>query len=84
MTTAEDLVTMAVNDGNGSQCGKTYEERCAMARMGASIRPIVWFRVANFVNDWNCLKGAPTASAQDVLRAAADLADYYAEHIKEL
>jgi hypothetical protein len=75
----QDLVTCIINDGSGSQCGSTYTERCKL-----TAAPEPWLAIAQIVNEWNTYRGGETATPAELLYVAAECADYYAEHAKEM
>lgn len=75
-----DALLTIINDGNGSQCGMNYAQRCAAADTGifefrAAVRAYSRFRHANY--------GSRHLTRPEVLEAATYLQNYYREHNKE-
>lgn len=68
-----DIVLTVINDGNGSQCGITYNQRCNAAKSGY----ILAFRRA--ANEYR-----PTSRRDQQMIAGDYLYKYYLEHIGEL
>lgn len=66
-----EAVLTVINDGNGSQCGMDYNERCRVAEFGLA--------------DFNtaCKKYNPFLSRKEAREAAELLQAYYHEHVKE-
>lgn len=77
----ENLVLTIINDGNGVQCGKSYNERLDMAR-NRTLNPNAWVQVVNRCI-LSILRGE-NIKACTVLAAAAEIAKYYDEHLTEL
>jgi hypothetical protein len=78
--TVEDVVLTVINDGNGSQCGMTYAQRCEAAEFGifefrAACRAYGRYRHRNY--------GASIPTRGEVIEAADILQAYYREHTKE-
>ena len=79
--TVEDLVLTIINDGDGSQCGMTYAQRCAAADNGIAefrqaCRRYGTYRVRHYE--------APMFPKHSELIEAADILQaYYREHAKE-
>jgi hypothetical protein len=74
-----DLVLIVINDGNGSQCGMTYDQRCAAAATG-----IDQFRYAcQKANQWRIAHDCPSATRADVFAAASEVYAYYRNHMAE-
>ena len=67
-----DIVLTVINDGDGSQCGMDYNERCLAAAFG-----IAQYRTA-------CRNYAPTASHKQIIEAATLIQEYYREQSKEV
>jgi len=64
-----DIVLTVINDGNGSQCGMTYSERCEL----------------NYLALLNaCRYYAPTAKNADINEAGKLIRDYYIQHTSTL
>jgi hypothetical protein len=72
-----------INDGNGSQCGFTYKQRCELARMFA--HGLLKFReMARNYNRYAVKNyGSPRATREECTEAGNRLFHYYEEHIKE-
>lgn len=81
---ANDLFLIVVNDGNGDQCGMTYEQRCkAMTKTGAD--PIHDFRLAcKRANNWRVNHDCKIASHGDMMAAASAILAYYRNHVAEM
>lgn len=75
-----DLILTIINDGNGSECGMTYEQRKAAADTG-----IAAFRAAcKTYSDRRATRyESPRANRAQILEAATYLQNYYREHAKE-
>lgn len=76
-----DLVLTIVNDGDGSQCGMTYDQRCRAANTGlfeyrAACRAYSRYRHSHY--------GAPHASREQIIAAADLIQAYYREHVAEM
>ena len=77
-----EIVLVVVNDGNGKQCGMTYQQRCDAAENG----------LADYVNA--CLRfdrqrvadgGAPAVKRAIQVRGAAEIIQaYYRQHVAEV
>lgn len=82
MDNAEHLFLIVLNDGNGSQCGESYQDRRSFAILqdGRSTR---WLQMAIRANQWCRLHDYPTATDVEELQAAAKIAAYYLQHVKE-
>lgn len=82
MNNIEHLFLVVQNDGDGSQCGESYKARCrfAILKDGHSTR---WLQMARSANQWLRLRDYETASAIEELKAAAEIAEYYEQHVKE-
>jgi hypothetical protein len=74
----DDALLVCINDGNGSQCGYTYEQRCKLADAG-----LFEFRhmVRNYER-WTRQHGDPAYSLtrEERITAADMLQAYYREH----
>lgn len=78
--TVEDLVLTIINDGDGSQCGMNYAQRCAAADNGlyefrAACREYGRYRHRTYASR--------VPSRDEVLAAADILQAYYREHNME-
>ena len=74
-----DIVLAIVNDGNGKQCGMTYEQRKAAADNG-----IGDFRIACQVYaNQRVRDGGTKATREEILKAADILQAYYVAHNAE-
>lgn len=77
----EDIVLAVINDGNGSMCGMTYQERCQCPHTN------LWsFRRACRVYAEYAHKNFETAMAsrKQILSAALLVQKYYKQHVKEI
>lgn len=75
-----DLVLTIINDGDGSQCGMSYKQRCQSAAFG-----ILNFRFAcRQYSRIRYANGGSLATREQWLTAADVLQSYYREHIKEI
>jgi hypothetical protein len=82
MNPIENILQIVINDGDGSQCGLSYPERCNLVREKAPANE--WLYLASTVNRW--LKknhSARIASQVELLKAATAIAEYYVQHVKE-
>ncbi len=68
-----NIVLTIINDGNGSECGMTYAERCAAAEYGL----FEYRRAAQKV------AAKYGGSRKDVFDAATEVQRYYQNHAKE-
>jgi hypothetical protein len=79
---SHELALTIINDGKG------YEERCDIARgTSPSYKAYRWLRVAQagavaYQREFGS-PGTPCFTGEDILLAAAELFEYYAEHIAE-
>ena len=75
-----DLVLAVINDGNGSECGMTYDERCKMAEFG-----ILYYRAACKRYSERRVKvyEVRKATRAEIIEAASIIQEYYRQHIKE-
>lgn len=74
-----DTILSIINDGEGTQCGMTYKQRCAAAEYG-----LLEFRVACRVySDWRKRHEARGLTRQEIIEAAEYLQHYYRQHMKE-
>lgn len=74
-----DLVLTIINDGNGAQCGRTYEQRCAAAENGI-------FEYSYMCREYSRQRnraGSSRATREQILAAATILQEYYREHMAE-
>ena len=91
MTTASNhLALCIINDGNGDY-GSKYDERVALAQTkNATSAALQWAFFANHAAfKYKKQFGSPDEQGMvftdiDILLCAAEVAEYYAEHIKEL
>ena len=67
-----DAVLTIINDGNGSQCGLTYDQRCKLAAYGL----LEYVNAAKHYNPR--LKRGEARIVGELVQA------YYQEHVKEL
>lgn len=67
----ENAVLTVINDGDGSQCGMDYKERCRVAEFG----------LADFYTA--CKRYNPELSKKEAREGAELLQSYYQEHVKE-
>jgi len=77
-----DLVLCVINDGNGSECGISYEQRC-QAAMG--FRSILSMRQAarECGHYQHKVYGTSVPTRKELVEAGNILANYYDEHVKE-
>lgn len=76
---ANDISLIVINDGDGSQCGMTYPQRCAAAHFG-----IAEFRAAcQKANNWRVKHECESATKADILAAASEVQEYYRNHLAE-
>lgn len=76
-----DTVLTIINDGDGAQCGMTYEERKAAADTGIyrfreACRAYSRYRNKNY--------GSIHLERTEVIEAASILQEYYREHVAEI
>lgn len=82
--TANNLALMVINDGNGLQCGMTYKDRCELVTQRRN-NPNKWVQLINCAELWLHQRGETNhALVSEKLAAAAQVAAYYENHIKEL
>jgi hypothetical protein len=75
-----DLVLTIINDGDGSQCGRSYQQRCNAAENG-----IFEFRYAcREYGRQRSRSGSSRPTREQVLIAADILQSYYRERVKEI
>lgn len=90
----QNVVDTIINDFSGAICGFSYEVRCNIARADRADPPMEPYRQAEkwleMVNQargsWtsqHANAGAAPMTAAERLKAAAELADYYARHVAE-
>jgi len=77
----DDIVTTIVNDGNGDQCGLTYDNRCRAAKANLYIE----FRwsVRNYARRRMAL-GHGYPNREQIIDAADTVMAYYRQHLKEV
>lgn len=75
-----DTVLTIINDGDGTQCGMTYEQRKSAAENG-----ILEFRAAcrAYSRYRNSHYGSRHLNRAEVIDAAIILQNYYREHVAE-
>ena len=75
-----DIVLAVINDGNGSQCGMTYEQRCVAAEHG-----LADYRVAcaKYGKDGRVALDERPATRAEVIEAASLVQKYYRNHMAE-
>lgn len=83
MENAEHILLVVQNDGNGTQCGFTYQQRKNVVLLEKGGRASTWLLMATQTNQWLRLHGYETASVVEELRAAIMIAEYYFKHVKE-
>ena len=80
----EDTVLTVINDGEGSQCGYTYDQRLAFGRLGDSSR----WRFREIARNYSRYRHQAYESrllTPDEWKEAGDLLlAYYQEHVKEV
>ena len=85
-TINDNLSLTVINDGDGSQCGATYKERCEFfsgewTQALLSIKALAWVRAAN---QWMMQRDYEGVCAAVLLEQAAKVTEYYAEHVTQL
>jgi hypothetical protein len=82
-TTAEawQAAQAIISDGNGEQCGWSYERRLGAARIGD---PFAFMAMASSMSGWLDTHEAPRLTAEEISQTARYLRDYYAEHLAEI
>jgi hypothetical protein len=76
----DDLILTIINDGNGSQCGMTYENR----KSAAFSHDLAPFRIAARKYSTQRVKaGGSPATRSQIIEAANYLMHYYTEHNAE-
>ena len=80
-TTITDITLSVINDGDGSQCGFSYDDRCdAIKRADDSVfRAACW----QYGTRGRSALELPPASRDEILAAASAVRDYYIEHVAE-
>ena len=75
-----DLVLTVINDGDGSECGMTYADRCKAAEFG-----IFYYRAAckRYSKRRAKVYEAREATRAEIIEAASIIQEYYRQHIKE-
>lgn len=78
-----DIVLTIVNDGNGKQCGASYEKRLEYATRH---KPYLAFRAIAREYGRRAFRSYGTAhpTLQQTSQAGNILADYYAQHLMEM
>ena len=82
MAKVSDLVNVIINDGNGSQCGYTYERRCAVACTSRQVIP--WITMVGNTAAWYVSHGQPEfrdLRPSQILAAASDVADWHEQDL---
>ena len=75
-----DTVLTIINDGNGSQCGMTYKQRCEASDTG-----IMAYRLAcKTYSEQRVASGARALTKTEIIEAANYLQAYYRQHMKEM
>lgn len=76
----DDIVTTVINDGDGSLCGMSYQQRCDSAEYG-----IGKFRMAcqKYGQAGRSDLGESPALRLEVIEAASVVQEYYREHVAE-
>ncbi len=76
----DDLILTVINDGNGSQCGMTYEDR----KRAAASHGLADFRVAcRHYARQRVRDGGVPANREQIIEAADYLFRYYTQHNAE-
>jgi hypothetical protein len=74
-----DTVLSIVNDGDGTICGLTYAQRCQDAEFG-----LIHYRAAcKKYSDYRQQQGERKLTRQELIEAAAQVQDYYDNHMRE-
>lgn len=78
-----DIELTVINDGDGSQCGYSYDDRCAAALFPGSPNQYVFLNAARNYDHVRQRAGAAPASEAAIQEAARRLTAYYVEHAQE-
>ena len=80
----ESEIALCVKNDNASDYGSTYRQRCEWARLSARDQSRLWLQNArDCAHALERMESGPF-TATEILLAAAELAAYYAEHVKEM
>ena len=89
-TESHELALTIINDGEGykKRCTIAFDARARKSAGRASLTAFRWYNVASEgAAEYERQFGTPTTAscftAEDILLAAAELAEYYDNHIKE-
>lgn len=81
MNNSNKIAQVVINDGNGSDCGYSYETRLKFAKQNSLANSSKWNTMSKNV----ALKyGYIDCTPIDVLKASIEVYEYYQEHIKEV
>lgn len=73
---ANDIVLIVINDGNGSQCGMTYDQRCN----AVDIDNAAFYDACKKANQWRIKNECPSATNVDIRAAVEEIRAYYRQH----
>ena len=74
---------IVINDGSGSQCGYTYEQRLDIAKRNNSFEITRYLFMARKAYLSLVDKGQHLNDPRKLLVSALEIYDYYQQHIKE-
>lgn len=82
-TATDNLSLTVINDGQGEQCGYSYDARCAIFIKGTSEPDLALaaLRMVNRANEWMKKRGYAGADALLLLNQAWRVVEYYSEHV---
>ena len=78
-----DIVLAIINDSNGSQCGMTYEDRCANVHNASLSRRLFREGAVRYTTSREYLVNNEPVKRGDIITAAKILLDYYREHLAD-
>lgn len=76
-----DIMLTIINDGDGSECGMTYKQRCDAAEHGLMLYIDACIK---YDRKRKNVYGSPAARAIQIRGAAERIQAYYREHVREL
>lgn len=79
-----DIVLTIINDGNGSQCGMTYEDRCANTHNAALSKRLFRDAASRYTGSNRYLADNADVPRSAIITAARILFDYYLNHVTEV
>lgn len=87
-TINDNLSLTVINDGDGSQCGFSYQARCAIFKPSKlklhGVDAQAALRMVRQADSWMGSRGYQRENAATLLIQAAMVAEYYAEHVTQL